>query len=267
MKKTITSLAVLLLAGAFFAGTAFALSADRSEAYDENIKIDDKTEFVRGDIEKEISFSNAACSNGDRIKATYDKSVDLPNCVIDVYADDENNQYLFNEDKLTAFLNDSADSSENVKHRITLDEAGDIADGIVASLGLGAYPERSGDFTKTHNTYSFAYKRSVRGFMTDDEILVDITPDGELDNYIVRNSGKFDNLNPSLLDGITNDTLEAYARERAESLYHDSGISFLELSNVKICVGADGKYYISLSVILEEFDGLTFMDNFRYDIG
>jgi hypothetical protein len=267
MKKTITSLAVLLLAGAFFAGTAFALSADRSEAYDENIKIDDKTEFVRGDIEKEISFSNAACSNGDRIKATYDKSVDLPNCVIDVYADNENNQYLFNEDKLTAFLNDSADSSENVKHRITLDEAGDIADGIVASLGLGAYPERSGDFTKTHNTYSFAYKRSVRGFMTDDEILVDITPDGELDNYIVRNSGKFDNLNPSLLDGITNDTLEAYARERAESLYPDSGISFLELSNVKICVGADGKYYISLSVILEEFDGLTFMDNFRYDIG
>lgn len=267
MKKTITSLAVLLLAGAFFAGTAFALSADRSEAHDENIKIDDKTEFVRGDIEKEISFSNAACSNGDRIKATYDKSVDLPNCVIDVYADNENNQYLFNEDKLTAFLNDSADSSENVKHRITLDEAGDIADGIVASLGLGAYPERSGDFTKTHNTYSFAYKRSVRGFMTDDEILVDITPDGELDNYIVRNSGKFDNLNPSLLDGITNDTLEAYARERAESLYPDSGISFLELSNVKICVGADGKYYISLSVILEEFDGLTFMDNFRYDIG
>lgn len=267
MKKTITSLAVLLLAGAFFAGTAFALSADRSEAYDENIKIDDKTEFVRGDIEKEISFSNAACSNGDRIKATYDKPVDLPNCVIDVYADNENNQYLFNEDKLTAFLNDSADSSENVKHRITLDEAGDIADGIVASLGLGAYPERSGDFTKTHNTYSFAYKRSVRGFMTDDEILVDITPDGELDNYIVRNSGKFDNLNPSLLDGITNDTLEAYARERAESLYPDSGISFLELSNVKICVGADGKYYISLSVILEEFDGLTFMDNFRYDIG
>ena len=267
MKKTITSLAVLLLAGAFFAGTAFALSADRSEAYDENIKIDDKTEFVRGDIEKEISFSNAACSNGDRIKATYDKSVDLPNCVIDVYADNENNQYLFNEDKLTAFLNDSADSSENVKHRITLDEAGDIADGIVASLGLGAYPERSGDFTKTHNTYSFAYKRSVCGFMTDDEILVDITPDGELDNYIVRNSGKFDNLNPSLLDGITNDTLEAYARERAESLYPDSGISFLELSNVKICVGADGKYYISLSVILEEFDGLTFMDNFRYDIG
>ena len=266
MKKTITSLAVLLLAGAFFAGTAFALSADRSAAYDENIKIDDKTEFVRGDIEKEISFSNAACSNGDRIKATYDKSVDLPNCVIDVYADDENNQYLFNEDKLTAFLNDSTDSSENVKHRITLDEAGDIADGIVASLGLGAYPERSGDFTKTHNTYSFAYKRSVRGFMTDDEILVDITPDGELDNYIVRNNGKFDALDPSLLDGITNETLEAYAREQIETLYPD-GIRLHELSNAKICVGADGKYYISLSVILEEFDGLTFMDSFRYDIG
>ena len=266
MKKTITSLAVLLLAGAFFAGTAFALSADRSAAYDENIKIDDKTEFVRGDIEKEISFSNAACSNGDRIKATYDKSVDLPNCVIDVYADDENNQYLFNEGKLTAFLNDSTDSSENVKHRITLDEAGDIADGIVASLGLGSYPERSGDFAKAHNTYSFVYTRSVRGFATDDEILVDITLDGELDNYIVRNNGKFDNLNPSLLDGITNETLEAYAREQIETLYSD-GISLHELSNAKICVGADGKYYISLSVILEEFDGLKFMDNFRYDIG
>ncbi len=52
----------------------------------------------------------------------------------------------------------------------------------------------------------------MRGFATDDEILVDITPDGVLDNYIVRNSGKFDNLNPSLLDGITNEILEAYAR-------------------------------------------------------
>ena len=267
MKKTITSLAVLLLAGTFLAGTAFALSADRSTANDENVKIDGKTDFVRGDIEKEISFSSAACSNGDRITATYDKSVDLPNGVVDVYADNENNQYLFNEGKLAGFLNDSAVSSENVTHRITLDEAGDIADGIVASLGLGSSPERSGDFAKAHNTYSFVYTRSVRGFATDDEILVDITLDGELDNYIVRNNGKFDALDPSLLDGITNETLEAYARERAESLYPDSGISFLELSNVKICVGADGKYYISLSVILEEFDGLTFMDSFRYDIG
>ena len=51
MKKTSTSLAVLLLAGTFLAGTAFALSADRSTANDENVKIDGKTDFVRGDIE------------------------------------------------------------------------------------------------------------------------------------------------------------------------------------------------------------------------
>ena len=89
MKKTITSLAVLLLAGTFLAGTAFALSADRSTANDENVKIDGKTDFVRGDIEKEISFSSAACSNGDRITATYEKSVDLPTGVVTVRQNDD----------------------------------------------------------------------------------------------------------------------------------------------------------------------------------
>ena len=266
MKNLITVIAVIMLAGALMAGTVFALSADSSEADAENLKIEDGAEFVRSDIEREISFSSAACIDGNRISVTYDKSIAVSGDIIDIYADGENNQYLFNGGKLTGFLDDSAASSENVTHRITLDEAGDIADGIVASLGLGSYPERSGDFAKAHNTYSFVYTRSVRGFATDDEILVDITLDGELDNYIVRNNGKFDNLNPSLLDGITNETLEAYAREQIETLYPD-GISLHELSNAKICVGADGKYYISLSVILEEFDGLKFMDNFRYDIG
>ena len=267
MKNLITVIAVIMLAGALMAGTVFALSADGTETDMENMEIEDGAEFVRSDIERENSFSSAACTDGNRISVIYDKSIAVSDDIVDIYADAENNQYLFNGGRLMGFLDDSAGSSENVTHRITLDEAGDIADGIVASLGLGSYPERSGDFAKAHNTYSFVYTRSVRGFATDDEILVDITPDGVLDNYIVRNSGKFDNLNPSLLDGITNETLEAYARERAESLYPDSGISFLELSNVKICVGADGKYYISLSVILEEFDGLTFMYNFRYDIG
>lgn len=266
MKKSITSLAVLLLAGTFLAGTAFAFSADRSTADDESVKIDDKTEFVRGDIEREIVFSSAACSNDAGIRATYDKSVELANGVVDVYSDGDNNQYLFNDGKLTGFIDDSAASSENAAHRITLDEAGDIADGIVASLGLGAYSDRSGDFIKANNTYSFAYTRFVCGFATDDEILVDITLDGELDNYIVRNSGKFDDLDPSHLNGITNEMLEAYVREQIEIRYSDLGISLHELSNAKICVGTDGKYYISLSVILKEFDGLTFMDNFRYDI-
>lgn len=267
MKNLITVIAVIMLAGALMAGTVFALSADGTETDMENMEIEDGAEFVRSDIEREIRFSSAACTDGNRISVIYDKSIVVYDDIIDIYADAESNQYLFNGGRLTGFLDDSAGSSENVTHRITLDEAGDIADGIVASLGLGSYPERSGDFAKAHNTYSFVYTRSVRGFATDDEILVDITLDGELDNYIVRNNGKFDALDPSLLDGITNETLEAYARERAESLYPDSGISFLELSNVKICVGADGKYYISLSVILEEFDGLTFMDSFRYDIG
>ena len=266
MKNLITVIAVIMLAGALMAGTVFALSADGTETDMENMEIEDGAEFVRSDIEREISFSSVACTDGNRISVIYDKSIVVYDDIIDIYADAESNQYLFNGGRLTGFLDDSAGSSENVTHRITLDEAGDIADGIVASLGLGSYPERSGDFAKAHNTYSFVYTRSVRGFATDDEILVDITLDGELDNYIVRNNGKFDALDPSLLDGITNETLEAYARER-ESLYPDSGISFLELSNVKICVGADGKYYISLSVILEEFDGLTFMDSFRYDIG
>lgn len=265
MKKTITSLAVLLLAGTFLAGTAFALSADRSTANDENVKIDGKTDFVRGDIEKEISFSSAACSNGDRITATYDKSVDLPNGVVDVYADNENNQYLFNEGKLAGFLNDSAVSSENVTHRITLDEAGDIADGIVASLGLGTYSERSGSFLEAHNTYSFGYSRAVRGFAIDDEILVEIALDGELYNYVVRNNGKFDNFDPSFLDGITDESLAVYAREQAEELY--SGISGFNVQYVKVCADTDGKYYISVTASMKDSDGLSFMDSFRYDIG
>ena len=76
-------------------------------------------------------------------QSVYDKSIVVYDDIIDIYADAESNQYLFNGGRLTGFLDDSAGSSENVTHRITLDEAGDIADGIVASLGLGTYSERS----------------------------------------------------------------------------------------------------------------------------
>ena len=134
MKNLITVIAVIMLAGALMAGTVFALSADSSEADAENLKIEDGAEFVRSDIEREISFSSAACIDGNRISVTYDKSIAVSGDIIDIYADGENNQYLFNGGKLTGFLDDSAASSENVTHRITLDEAGDIADGIVASL-------------------------------------------------------------------------------------------------------------------------------------
>ena len=134
MKNLITVIAVIMLAGALMAGTVFALSANGTETDMENMEIENGAEFVRSDIEREISFSSAACTDGNRISVIYDKSIAVSDDIIDIYADAESNQYLFNGGRLTGFLDDSAGSSENVTHRITLDEAGDIADGIVASL-------------------------------------------------------------------------------------------------------------------------------------
>ncbi len=265
MKNLITVIAVIMLAGALMAGTVFALSADGTETDMENMEIEDGAEFVRSDIEREISFSSVACTDGNRISVIYDKSIVVYDDIIDIYADAESNQYLFNGGRLTGFLDDSAGSSENVTHRITLDEAGDIADGIVASLGLGTYSERSGSFLEAHNTYSFGYSRAVRGFAIDDEILVEIALDGELYNYVVRNNGKFDNFDPSFLDGITDESLAVYAREQAEELY--SGISGFNVQYVKVCADTDGKYYISVTASVNDSDGLSFMDSFRYDIG
>ena len=261
MKNLITVIAVIMLAGALMAGTVFALSADGTETDMENMEIEDGAEFVRSDIEREIRFS----TDGNRISVIYDKSIVVYDDIIDIYADAESNQYLFNGGRLTGFLDDSAGSSENVTHRITLDEAGDIADGIVASLGLGTYSERSGSFLEAHNTYSFGYSRAVRGFAIDDEILVEIALDGELYNYVVRNNGKFDNFDPSFLDGITDESLAVYAREQAEELY--SGISGFNVQYVKVCADTDGKYYISVTASMNDSDGLSFMDSFRYDIG
>ena len=254
MKNLITVIAVIMLAGALMAGTVFALSADGTETDMENMEIEDGAEFVRSDIEREISFSSVACTDGNRISVIYDKSIAVSDDIIDIYADAESNQYLFNGGRLTGFLDDSAGSSENVTHRITLDEAGDIADGIVASL-----------FLEAHNTYSFGYSRAVRSFAIDDEILVEITLDGELYNYVVRNNGKFDSFDPSLLDGITDESLAVYAREQAEVLY--SGISGFNVQYVKVCADTDGKYYISVTASMNDSDGLSFMDSFRYDIG
>ena len=105
----------------------------------------------------------------------------------------------------------------------------------------------------------------MRGFAIDDEILVEITLDGELYDYVVRNNGKFDSFAPSLLDGITDESLAAYAREQTEALY--SEISGFNVQYVKVCADADGKYYISVTASMQDSDGLSFMDSFRYDIG
>ena len=146
----------------------------------------------------------------------YDKSIAVSDDIIDIYADAESNQYLFNGGRLTGFLDDSAGSSENVTHRITLDEAGDIADGIASHPSDSALiPNAAGASLKLRkHLLSFGYSRAVRGFAIDDEILVEITLDGELYNYVVRNNGKFDNFDPSLLDGITDESLAVYAESR-----------------------------------------------------
>ena len=99
----------------------------------------------------------------------------------------------------------------------------------------------------------------------EDELLVAITLDGDLYNYVVRNNGKFDSFDPSLLDGITDESLAVYAREQAEVLY--SGISGFNVQYVKVCADTDGKYYISVTASMKDSDGLSFMDSFRYDIG
>lgn len=76
----------------------------------------------------------------------YDKSIVVYDDILDIYADAESNQYLFNGGRLTGFFGDSAGSSENVTHRITLDEAGRYQPTvIVASLGLGLIPDRHRD--------------------------------------------------------------------------------------------------------------------------
>ena len=67
MKNLITVIAVIMLAGALMAGTVFALSADGTETDMENMEIEDGAEFVRSDIEREIRFSSAACTDGNRI--------------------------------------------------------------------------------------------------------------------------------------------------------------------------------------------------------
>ena len=55
------------------------------------------------------------------------------------------------------------------------------------------------------------------------------------------------------------------AREQAEELY--SGISGFNVQYVKVCADTDGKYYISVTASMNDSDGLSFMDSFRYDIG
>ncbi len=64
----------------------------------------------------------------------------------------------------------------------------------------------------------------MRGFAIDDEILVEITLDGELYNYVVRNNGKFDNFDPSLLDGITDESLAVYARAGRGAVFRNKRI-------------------------------------------
>ncbi len=54
-------------------------------------------------------------------------------------------------------------------------------------------------------------------------------------------------------------------REQAEALY--SGISGFNVQYVKVCADTDGKYYISVTASMNDSDGLSFMDSFRYDIG
>lgn len=54
---------------------------------------------------------------------------------------------------------------------------------------------------------------------------------------------------------------------RLRAFISNSGISGFNVQYVKVCADTDGKYYISVTASMNDSDGLSFMDSFRYDIG
>lgn len=268
-KRTIIALLGVLILSLIGTTVAYATLDTPSDkktsyqlAYEKNAEKDTSIEVfsIRNDAEKERILE---MKDGTSVKLAYDKTGNFTlKDKVDVYTDSDDNEYLYKDgDKfIGVILPDKEYSADSLMSNIGESEEFDedrlkeMAFEYARNLygdDFNNFELQSFDYLEDVDHYSIAFEEThgENGFITGRSSVVSIKSDGTVRNCVMANRYDRDNFDEKLLDGITEEKLEAYADKLAKASYGEIYINST-VEHVEI-VSINGAYCLEIGTIVE----------------
>ncbi len=261
MKNKIIVILVLLLAISLLASvTIFAYVDTNFKAIPEDKPVEaSKVDIF---IQREAEEKNKVVSNSDgkETPVSYDRTMNISmDEQVDIYVDDERNEFLFNKDgTIRSFIKSNSNATGSDKtEALTTDKASGSKKDIAADFARKMYGEDLFSKFKYKSTYTMGGNMPVVEFsivydgfeyITGPTCAVTFNPDGTVAACQMPNYEKLAGFDPSLLKGVSKEKLDEFVKEQIYA--SRPGINDYTVKNYELCATSDG-YAIKILATLK----------------
>ncbi len=182
----------------------------------------------------------------ENIHVTYDKSRESMNGFADIYKDKKGNEYIYKNGKLSGFYSNVIDHPATDATPIGKEVATEIAEKLLARFAENPdkYELKSFEEKESYGQYYITFARKLGDIFTEETAEISVMYDGGVKYVQMFCDGKYDNVSEDITEGVTEDAIEAYAREQMNIIYPDKESDFNMSS---YCLEQDENgYYIAV---------------------
>jgi len=226
-KKKIIFLIIVLVSVLIFSIYSYAnnlIKEKKGEAFNnifttgKNIKVDNIEQS------KKINFLD----NND-ITLTYQKSQQGYQLTADIYTDNQNNEYIYQGNKLTGFLRDYK-SVNNTRldtniERLEQSTIRDIAKNIIPKLldiDLKKYDLVNELYVESYDEYVFTFTKTINGYKTTESISISFDSYANLSSFSAPRIAMFDRFeNIEIDEKDVNDFIDNYMNETYDFIKYE----------------------------------------------
>ena len=284
MKNKIIVILVLLLAISLLASvTIFAYVDTNFKAIPEDKPVEPSKVDIF--IQREVEEKNKVVSNSDgkETPVSYDRTMNISmDEQVDIYVDDERNEFLFNKDgTIRSFIKSNSNATGSDKNEaFATDKTSGSKKDIAADFARKMYGEDLFGKFKYKSTYTMGGNMPVVEFsivydgfeyITGPICSVTFNPDGTVAACQMPGYEKLADFNESLLKGISKEKLNEFTKEQIYAAY--STVTSYTVNSYELCMTPDGYAIkivtnISYDVQFSEFDTMetTIVEVFYYEL-
>lgn len=195
----------------------------------------------------EIAESHAVdLSTGEKFNVTYNMSRSIKGGFADIYKDQNGNDYIYKDGKLTGFYSNEIKQPNTECTPVGEMTAKEIAIRFLSEFTdhVDEYVVRDFEEKANYGQYYITLSKRLGDIFTEEYAVASIMYDGAVKSIAVYNDGKYNNVSESIVEGVTEDVLQSYAQSEMEIIYSDKGNEF-EMKDYYLKHDESG-YYISI---------------------
>lgn len=258
MKKTIVILScAVLLVSALLIPTVVSAIQNSDVA---SVKVSEDGIAHRTDI---ASKRTVDLASGEKHSLTYDLSRKVIGGFADVYKAEDSNDYIYKNGRLAGFYSNEINMPAADCKPIGKDAAIAIAREALVDYVDCLDEYTLSDFTEkeSYGQYYITFARKIGNVCTSENASVSVMYHGGVKYISTSDTGKFGDVPAGILDGVTDEAMQAYAQAQIDLLYPNKNEVFT-LKSYTLHADSEG-YYIEISGMRSSN---TFVETLRYDL-